>query len=115
VTIEKTGMVPVAGRVVAVFRGDGKLNSGDEVRFSAAVYRNPNEIPPGGWSWISKDAFSNAEYLEVFLNGEPPNCEVADYQVLVIDTPTQSPRAHVPTEDELAEQLAQWESKRRPS
>ena len=108
------GIVPVQGEVVTKFRGDDKLSVGDEVRFSVALYRNRDEIFPGAWGWTHIDEFNEAGFLEVFLDGAPPMCEVADYSVLLIDAPSTSPRAHVPTEKELSEQLAEWQSHDKP-
>jgi hypothetical protein len=111
---ETTGIVPVRGRVVTVFRGDNKLRVGDEVRFSAAIYHDPDEVPPGGWSWTHIASFNNAEYFELFLNGKPPLCEVADYTILIIGAPSKTPQAHVPTKQELSRQVAEWESHGKP-
>ncbi|MBE9103370.1 hypothetical protein [Vacuolonema iberomarrocanum] len=106
----ESGIVPVQGEVVTKFRGDDKLSVGDEVCFAVALYHNRNEVFLGAWSWTHIDEFNEAEFLEVFLDGDPPNCGVHDYSVLLIDAPSTSPRANVPTEKELSDQLAEWEA-----
>jgi hypothetical protein len=111
---QATDIVPVQGYVATIFRGDDKLKCGNEVRFSAAVYRNVEEIFPSGWLWTQLDSFNKAEYLEVFLNGVPPDCELADYKILIIDAPTESPIAQLPSEDEYLEQFAEFNSRGRP-
>jgi hypothetical protein len=54
--------------------------------------------------------FQNATYLEVFLDGTPPHCDVARSQRFVIPTLSDAPQVAVPTEEELA---AAWAATQR--
>jgi hypothetical protein len=95
-------LVPVCCRVRRVFRGDDRLHVGDPVRFSIAVCRDGEDIPEGGDLWMSYEDFQNAEYLEAFLDGIPPDCEAARSQRFVIARLSNDPQIAVPTEKEVA-------------
>ena len=99
---------PVAGCVRRVFRGDERLGLGDEVHFSVAVRRPEDSIRPGGDLWMDLRAFEAAKYMEVFLNGTPPDCELADYRSFVIAGPSDAPCVPVPTEEEVATAWAEF-------
>ncbi len=98
--------VPVSCRVHRIFRGDALLTVGDTVRFSVAVFREYDDIPAGGDRWMHYDVFEQATYLEVFLDGTPPDCKVARSQRYPITRLSDTPQIAVPTEEELA---AEWE------
>ncbi len=72
----------VDGQVARVFRGH--LRVGERVRFEIAVYRRPDEITPGGWSWIDVATFEAARFVEAFLEGEPPDLNVANFRVRIL-------------------------------
>jgi hypothetical protein len=90
------GDAAVTARVVRVFRGD--LAVGDEIRYAEAVIRpadweeNFEQIPIGGTVWKEYDAVHRAKYAEAFLNGTPPDLELALWQSWLIDAPTDAPR-----------------------
>jgi hypothetical protein len=83
--------VPVAGRVRRIFRGDEGLRLADEVLFSVAVCRPRDRIPCGGGLWMQLADFEGARYLEVFLEGTPPRCQVVCSQAVVIEAPSDAP------------------------
>jgi hypothetical protein len=84
-------VVPVGGRVVRVFRGGGAVRVGDEVRFAVPVCRQGDPIWPGyEFAWY--DDFMRTTHLEVYLDGEPPACEVALDEWVAINGPSYVPR-----------------------
>ncbi|MBM4068160.1 MAG: hypothetical protein FJ271_04355 [Planctomycetes bacterium] len=86
------GLVRVEGRVVELFRTDGRLRVGDPVTFVEAVTRPGDEIPCGGTRWKGCDEVLAAGFIEAFLDGEPPDCAVALWQSEVVPSPTAVPR-----------------------
>lgn len=72
----------IDGQIARVFRGH--LRVGERVRFEIAVYRQPDEITAGGWSWIDVETFEAARFVEVFLEGEPPDLNVANFCVQIL-------------------------------
>ena len=82
------GPMPLEARVVEVYRTDGTLKVGDRVTFAEYVTRAGDEIPDGGIRWKGHDEVMSARYLEAFLNGEPPACEVALSQSVVLSAST---------------------------
>jgi hypothetical protein len=48
-------------------------------------------IPIGGTRWTDYAALRAAAYLEVFLDGQPPACKVALWQLAIIPAPTDRP------------------------
>jgi hypothetical protein len=82
---------PVEATVVRVFRGDTVLKPGDPISFDLPVAWPEDEIPAGGVLWQSFAHVSNSSYAEVFLNGDPPRCEIALSQCLTIDAPSDTP------------------------
>jgi hypothetical protein len=56
--------------------------------------------------------FEKATYLEAFLDGIPPHCEVSRSQCFVIAPLSNSPQVAVPTEEELAAEWATFRSGR---
>jgi len=83
--------VPVKGCVVRVFRGGAALSVGDEIGFSVHVYRSGDDIWTGP-SFMLYESFMSRNHMEVFLNGNPPHCEVALDECIALDHPTRKPR-----------------------
>jgi hypothetical protein len=83
---------PVEATVVRVFRDSGELNPGDKITFGVNVTRPGDRIPASGIIWTSIEKLQYARFLEVFLNGDPPKCELALSQFEYIDDPTDKPR-----------------------
>ena len=90
-THQTPGAVPVKGRVVRVFRSGGALKVGDEVQFSVHVYRPGDDIWEGP-AFMRYDTFMQAKYMEVYLNGNPPQCEVALDECVTIEAPSRRPQ-----------------------
>jgi len=90
--VERTpGPMPIEARVVRVFRSDGGIGEGDLVHFNEQVTRQGDEIPFGGMIWKPYDGLLSARHLEVFLDGDPPNCAIPLCQSKIIDSPTARP------------------------
>jgi hypothetical protein len=92
--------VQIQGRVVRIFRSDGRLGSGDRVAFSLWVCQPGDE--PTGPAYIYFEHFIRANYMEVYLSGNPPACTLAGYELAVIDTPSEQPTMTVQQLEELA-------------
>lgn len=84
--------ITVCARVVRVFRASKSIHSDDTVRFGVAVNRRDDEIPDGGTIWIDYENFSSARFMEVFLDGDPPDCQVALWQCQLIESPSRKPK-----------------------
>ena len=84
--------ITVCARVVEVFRALKSINPGDTVRFGVDVNRRDDEIPAGGTIWIDYDNLSSARFMEVFLDGDPPDCQVALWNCQLIDSPSRKPK-----------------------
>jgi len=67
------------------------------VCFSVSVYRDGNDIPPGGAYWLPWDRYLAAKYFEVFLNGPAPDCHAARSQWFVIEELSDKPQIDVTT------------------
>jgi hypothetical protein len=83
--------IPTKARVVRVFRGNGAINVGDEIMFSVHVAGRNGEV----WEdfcFLPYETYIQATYMEVFLNGEPPRCEVAQDECIPLVSSTRTPR-----------------------
>ena len=69
------GRLGVRGKVMRIFRGDRELSLGDVVTFNVSIRKE--EIPLYGSRTIWAKQFDEAEFMEVFLDGEPPDLQVA--------------------------------------
>jgi hypothetical protein len=95
------GKAAVGAEVVRVFHGGDALRPGDEVTFAVSVLTpdTPRQrVPVGGTRWTDYAALRAAAYPEVVLNGRPPACEVALWQLAIIPAPTDRPmlRGRIP-------------------
>jgi len=79
----------LGGQVVRVFRSDGRLESGDRVRFKIWLCQPGDEQT--GPAFIHHDAYTRARYVEAYLHGQPPDCELAGYEFEVLSAPTDEP------------------------
>lgn len=93
-----SGETQVRGLVVRAFRTDGRLGLGDRVEFPLWVCRRGDE--PTGPAFIYEEAFSRAEYIEAYLTGTPPECQLVAYEFRVLEALTDRPAL---TADELEE------------
>ena len=80
----------IQGRVVRVFRSDGRLDVGDPAGFSIWVCDGP-ESAPTGFAFIVREALTRATHIEAYLHDAPPNCELAGYEFCVVDGPLEEP------------------------
>jgi hypothetical protein len=87
--VRALGETQVRGLAVRVFRTDGRLSAGDRIEFPLWVCRTGDE--PTGPAFIYEDAFSRAEYIEAYLAGTPPKCQLAAYEFCVLDAPSDRP------------------------
>ena len=101
------GDIQVHGRAVRVFRTDGRVAVGDSLGFALWVCRPGDE--PTGPAYIYYDDLKTARYMEAYLYGDPPECELAAYEFNVIDTPSDEPTL---TPRELEESLEQFGTSR---
>ena len=95
---------PVIGRAVRVFRGDGSLVLGDEIRFSLPVFRPADDLPDGGDFWTPLSRYQAATHIEAFMDGRPPCLTLANSQYELINGPTDLPQMDVPTQRSLDEE-----------
>lgn len=101
--------VGVQSVVRRVFRTDGHISVGDAVCFDVWVSGEGDSIldlPLGPLIVMSLRALRNSMYLEVFLNGTPPQCHLAADQCASIYELLDTPHMRVPTEAEVA---AAWD------
>jgi hypothetical protein len=93
--LDKAGSVKVPreivlrGRVVRVFRSDGRLRPGDAVAFKIWVCQPGDE--PTCPALIYYETFLQASHLEAYLYGTPPDCNLAAYEFAVLSAPTDEP------------------------
>jgi hypothetical protein len=83
------GRAQIAGKVVRVFRTDGRLAEGSNVGFEIWVCQPGDE--PTGPAYIYADTLAKASFLEAYLRGTPPACELAAYEFTAVDAPTDQP------------------------
>jgi hypothetical protein len=80
------GDVQLALLIVQVFKGGGAVASGDVVRFTVPVYREGDVLPPGKRHILWTD-LGAAACAEVYLNGNPPDLEMAADEFVIIGQP----------------------------
>ena len=93
----------IYGRTVRVFRSDGRVSVGDRLGFALWVC-HPGDIPTGP-AFIFFDDLKPARYMEAYLYGDPPECELAAYEFTVIRTPSDEPTLTPRQLEELLEEL----------
>jgi hypothetical protein len=71
----KSGLIPIAGRVSRIFKGQGMISVGDRVTLSVKVCRVGEEMPPGA-AYLLEDDLRHATYIEVYLDGTPPQYQI---------------------------------------
>jgi hypothetical protein len=84
-----SGQKQFRGRVVRVFRTDSRLTIGDDIEFPLWVCQKGDE--PTGPAYIYDDDLAGAAFMEAYLYGTPPSCELAAYEFGVISAPTDQP------------------------
>ena len=91
----------VEGRVVQIFRGDSSLSVGDKLIFDIHVFRKGDKLPCGP-SFMLYDKFIATRYVEVFLNGIPPRCNVPLDNCIMLSRPTPTPQLPEPALEDFA-------------
>ena len=97
----------VQGRAIRVFRTNGRVAVGDHTAFALYVCRPGDE--PTGPAYIYFDELMRATHIEVYLNGTPPECELAAYEFSVIDAPSEQPYLTVGELESLPSRCKQLE------
>ncbi|HVS36442.1 MAG TPA: hypothetical protein VMS17_12825 [Gemmataceae bacterium] len=82
-----------------MFRTDGRLQFGDRVRFAVSVLGEAVMPCPGGTLWTCHESLAAARFMEAFLDGTPPDCQVALWQTKIVDAPSDAPRIDVEAEN----------------
>lgn len=82
---------PVEATVERVFRGDAVIEPGTRITFDLPIAWPEDEIPAGGVLWHAIAHVRDASYAEVFLNGDPPRCEIASSQCFMIGALSDAP------------------------
>jgi hypothetical protein len=98
----------VQGRVVQVFRGDGRVVPGDQIAFRLWVCESGKE--PTGECYVYRNDFIRARYIEAYLHGSPPKCEIAGNEFTLIDSPSETPCLTVGDLEESVARLARTEA-----
>ena len=83
------GESALTGKVVRVFRTDGRLAEGDEISFGIYICRPGDE--PTGPAYIHEEALGRAAFVEAYLFGTPPSCTLAAYEFTLLNAPTDQP------------------------
>ena len=86
------GECAITSEVVRIFRDQpGKLKQGLRVAFTVSCQKPEDRPIVGGTLWTDYESLLNAQYLEVFLNGNERGYEVALWQSKIIEKPTDEP------------------------
>ncbi|HMO93832.1 MAG TPA: hypothetical protein PKD64_16725 [Pirellulaceae bacterium] len=96
--VEMTERTPAQVRVDAEicrkFRGPESFRVGVIVSFAVSVLSGDERreiVPIGGTRWTNYGDLLRAKYLELFLDGEPPACQIALWQSAIISALTSQP------------------------
>ena len=79
----------ILGRVIRVFRSDGRLTVGQNVSFKIWVCQPGDE--PTGPAFVHYEPLMQASHLEIYLFGTPPKCELGAYEFELLNAPTDEP------------------------
>ncbi len=93
-SIQTPGVAQVTAEVVRSFRRHPAYSCGAHVRFGVSVLsgNEPWErVPIGGTRWTNYTELLRAKYMEIFLNGDPPACQVALWQSAIVEMLTTRP------------------------
>jgi len=95
---EYPGEARVVALVDQVFRGNDHLACGEQIKFRLSVIEHLDQMQTDGTMWVLAHRVVAGQLLEVFLNGAPPDCEVALWQSALIERVSLEPQM---TLDEL--------------
>ena len=80
---------PITGKIIRIFRGSRICRLGQVINFDVAVCAPDAPVLMSGIRWLKYSDLLANKYLEVYLNGKPPNFSVALCQNESIETPTE--------------------------
>jgi hypothetical protein len=91
--------VRVTGTIARVFRqrsADGpSLQESQLVAFDVGIYTDRAAIPPDAGGWLPAADVRPGRFMEVYLNGDPPECVTALAEYRLIDAPSVRPQLPV--------------------
>ena len=82
---------PITGKIVRIFRGNQICQLEEFINFDVAVCSPDAPVLMSGIWWLKYSDLLDRKYLEVYLDGKPPNFSVALWQNESIDAPTEQP------------------------
>lgn len=97
--VRTPGQARVRAEVVRVFRGPADVAPGTAMNFDVSVLNGDEpweRIPIGGTLWTNYAALQATGYLEVFLDGTPPDCQIRLWQQAILAAPTDRPTMPYP-------------------
>jgi hypothetical protein len=103
----------IVAKVVRVFRTDGRVVEGSSVTFRIWVCEPGDE--PTGPAYIYNDDLMKAFFMEAYLRGTPPACELAAYEFTLIDAPTDEPVLNPSQLEELLEDPSPYQQVVEPT
>jgi hypothetical protein len=86
----------VSGVVKRILRGDGLLEIENEISLTIGIAPTSAEISASDLYYTNLDGIIVSTFMEVFLNGKPPDLKVPASQIRVIENLTQNPTIHGP-------------------
>jgi hypothetical protein len=87
---EPSDEIRIGGLVVQIFHGDPFLQVGNFVSFAIWVCRSGDE--PTGPAYAYYDDLVRMGHVEVYLQGQPPDCDLVGYEYLLIAAPSLDPQ-----------------------
>lgn len=101
-------------KVMRIFRSDGQIKAGDEIKLLVSVRRPTDELCAGQDPLaprLDADLFAAARFVEAFVKRWPSEYRVSRDQIDIIPAISDMPYMRVPAESELDESK---DSKYRP-
>lgn len=82
--------VRIGGAIVRVFRDASLVSVGDRVWFPIWICQRGDE--PTGPAYLYEEDLRRKRYIEAYLHGDPPACELVGYECLLLEAPSLEPR-----------------------
>jgi hypothetical protein len=99
--------IHLQGPILRLFRGDWNTQIGDQVFARLKVLSDELLMIPGGWAGISPDKLTTANYIEAYIDDQPPWQPLGQYDFTFLeDGPTDTPVMCI---DQLERALVSWE------
>jgi hypothetical protein len=86
---ERGRQITLRGPIVRLFRGTPILSLGDELSFDIWLCNPGGE--PTGLPYVYYDDLVRLPYVETYLSGKPPDCDIVCYEFQFIPAPSDSP------------------------